>query len=113
MLPSAVAESKFPPRASFAQIWAFLQSVYSDAMSDSENGPRPRLSGAGWITILVLLALLGWAIWDAMGAWTAMRAVHMSVLGWVFLCAGAIVTFLLGGGLMALVFYSSRHDMDR
>jgi len=42
-----------------------------------------------------------------------MRAVHMSVLGWVFLCAGVIVTFLLGAGLMALVFYSSRHDMDR
>jgi hypothetical protein len=26
---------------------------------------------------------------------------------------GAVVTFLVGGGLMALVFYSSRHDMDR
>ncbi len=82
-------------------------------MSKSENGPQSRLSGAGWITILVLVVLLAWAIWYAAGAWAAMRAVHMSVLGWVFLCAGAIVTFLLGGGLMALVFYSSRHDMDR
>ena len=61
----------------------------------------------------MLVGLLGWAIWYAVGAWSAMRGVHMSVLGWVFLSAGAIVTFLLGGGLMALVFYSSRHDMDR
>jgi len=82
-------------------------------MRDSENKPGTRLSGAGWLTILVLLGLLGWAGWDAIGNWTAMRAVHMSVLGWVFLSAGVIVTFLLGAGLMALVFYSSRHDMDR
>jgi hypothetical protein len=82
-------------------------------MGKSENGPETRLSAAGWITIIVLVGLLGWAIWYAIGAWSAMRAVHMSVLGWVFLSAGAIVTFLLGGGLMALVFYSSRHDMDR
>jgi hypothetical protein len=26
---------------------------------------------------------------------------------------GVTVTFLVGAGLMALVFYSSRHDMDR
>jgi hypothetical protein len=26
---------------------------------------------------------------------------------------GVVVTIALGGGLMALVFYSSRHDMDR
>jgi hypothetical protein len=82
-------------------------------MRESENGPERRLSGAGWIAILVMLGLLAWAAWDAMGAWNAMRGVHMSVLGWVFLCAGVIVTFLLGGGLMALVFYSSRHDLDR
>ena len=82
-------------------------------MNDSKNAPGSGLSGAGWIAILVLLGLLGWAIWDAIGAWTAMHAVHMSILGWVFLCAGAIVTFLLGGGLMALVFYSSRNDLDR
>jgi hypothetical protein len=108
-----LAESKPPSQASFAQIWAFLQRVYNAAMGKSENGPEKQLSAAGWIAILVLVGLLGWAIWYAMDAWTAMRAVHMSVLGWVFLSAGAIVTFLLGGGLMALVFYSSRHDMDR
>ena len=113
MLPSASAESKFLPPASFAQIWAFLQPVYKGAMSNPENRPGSRLSLAGAITLLILLGLLAWAVYYAAIAWGAMRGVHMSVLGWVFLTAGAIVTTLLGGGLMALVFYSSRHDMDR
>jgi hypothetical protein len=82
-------------------------------MSEPENGAESRLSGAGWITILVLVVLLGWAIWYAIDAWSSMRAVQLSVLGWVFLVAGIVVTFLVGAGLMGLVFYSSRHDMDR
>ena len=82
-------------------------------MAETEKGPGSGLSVAGWVTIIVLVALLGWAIWYAIGAWQAMAGVHMSVLGWVFLAMGAVVTFLVGAGLMALVFYSSRHDMDR
>jgi hypothetical protein len=37
----------------------------------------------------------------------------MSVWGWTFMVLGVVVTTGLGAGLMALVFYSSRHDMDR
>jgi hypothetical protein len=37
----------------------------------------------------------------------------MSTLGWTFLVLAVLVTFGLGAGLMALVFYSSRHDLDR
>jgi hypothetical protein len=70
-------------------------------------------SPAAIITLVVLLGLLGWAAWYAVGAWNAMRGVAMSPLGWVFMVMGAVVTFLVGAGLMALVFYSSRHDMDR
>ncbi len=79
-------------------------------MDSSEKSP---LSPAGWIAIAVLLALLGWAGWYAWGAWDSMQGVHMSALGWTFLVLGAVVTFVVGAGLMALVFYSSRHDMDR
>jgi hypothetical protein len=81
------------------------------------NGPKNRkdspLSPAGWIAIAVMVALLGWAVWYSVNAFAAMRGVHMSVLGWVFLSLGAVVTFMVGAGLMGLVFYSSRHDMDR
>jgi hypothetical protein len=82
-------------------------------MNKAENGAKSPLSAAGGIAIAVLLLLLGWAVWYALGAWHAMGDVHMSTLGWVFLTLGAIVTFAVGAGLMALVFYSSRHDMDR
>jgi hypothetical protein len=37
----------------------------------------------------------------------------VSPLGWLFMALGVIVTTLVGGGLMALVFYSSRHDYDQ
>ena len=74
---------------------------------------KNRLTPAGWVTIIVLAALLGWALWYALQSWQAMAGVHMSGFGWTFLVLGAVVTFALGAGLMALVFYSSRHDMDR
>jgi hypothetical protein len=37
----------------------------------------------------------------------------MSAFGWFALIAGSLITVVIGAGLMALVFYSSRHDMDR
>ena len=82
-------------------------------MLQKKNSQDSPLSLAGWIAIIVLLALLAWAAWYAVQAWTQMRGVHMSTLGWVFLSLGIVVTFLVGAGLMGLVFYSSRHDMDR
>jgi hypothetical protein len=80
-------------------------------MDEDQRGTG--LSAFGVAAILVLLGLLGWAGWYALGAWNAMAGVKMSPLGWLFLVLGAVVTFLVGAGLMALVFYSSRHDMDR
>ena len=63
--------------------------------------------------LVVLLGLLAWAGWYAVGAWNAMSGVTISMAGWVFMVLGVVVTFLVGAGLMALVFYSSRHDYDR
>jgi len=82
-------------------------------MGTPENRKDTPLSAAGWIAILVLVGLLVWAVWYSVHAFAAMRSVHMSTLGWIFLVLGVVVTFLVGAGLMGLVFYSSRHDMDR
>ena len=71
------------------------------------------LSAFGILAILIMLGMLGWAGWYAVRSWNAMSGVKMSPLGWVFMAMGAIVTFLVGAGLMALIFYSSRHDIDR
>jgi len=80
--------------------------------ASDKNGNSP-LSVAGWIALAILLGLLIVSLWYAVQLWTAMSAVHMSGWGWLFLCLGILVTIGLGGGLMALVFYSSRHDMDQ
>ncbi|HWM60772.1 MAG TPA: hypothetical protein VNN98_01405 [Rhizomicrobium sp.] len=78
-----------------------------------ENNGKPPLSAAGWITLGVLLGFFGVSLWYAVKVWSAMAGVAMSGWGWTFLGLGIVVTIGLGAGLMALVFYSSRHDMDR
>jgi hypothetical protein len=72
-----------------------------------------RLSIAGWITLAVLLGFFFASLWYAVQAWTAMSGVQLSGWGWTFLILGVVVTTGLGAGLMALVFYSSRHNMDQ
>jgi hypothetical protein len=68
---------------------------------------------AGAIAVIILLGFLGWAGWYGVHAWGTMGDVRLSTAGWVFLCMAVVFTSGLGAGLMALVFYSSRHDMDR
>jgi hypothetical protein len=36
----------------------------------------------------------------------------MPAMGWFFMIVGGIVTLAVGGGLMALIFYSSRKGRD-
>ena len=78
-----------------------------------DNHKEKPLSAAGWITLAVLLGFFFVSLWYAVKVWTAMSGVHMSGWGWTFLGLGIVVTIGLGAGLMALVFYSSRHDMDQ
>jgi len=74
---------------------------------------KPPLSAAGWLALAILLGFLLVSLWYAVKVWTSMSGVHMSGWGWTFLILGVVVTTALGAGLMALVFYSSRHDMDQ
>ena len=78
-----------------------------------EDTPSSRLGPGGWIALGVLFLFLCWAGWYAVHVWRGLAGVEMSPLGWTFMILGAVVTLLVGGGLMALVFYSSRHDYDR
>jgi hypothetical protein len=72
-----------------------------------------RLGAGGWLILAALAALLIGAILYAIHTWNAMEGTSVSTLGWVFMALGVIVTMLVGGGLMALVFYSSRKNYDR
>jgi hypothetical protein len=72
-----------------------------------------RLGPGGWFAIVVLLGFLVAALAYAIHAWNALNGVGISPAGWIFMSLGILFTLLVGGGLMALVFYSSRNDYDR
>jgi hypothetical protein len=57
------------------------------------------------------LALLG-AVAYFIDAWSTVGGAHITALGWIALVGGAVVTLLVGGGLMALSFYSARRGYD-
>jgi hypothetical protein len=59
-----------------------------------------------------LLALLALAAMAAIAIWTGMADTTLGVHGWIALGLGVFFTLAIGGGLMALVFYSSRHGYD-
>lgn len=82
-------------------------------MSDNDNQDRAHLSRGGWLALVVLLGFLAVSIWYAVYSWGAIGETHMSTFGWVALVAGSLITVAVGGGLMALIFYSSRNDYDR
>ena len=81
--------------------------------SASDKDGKSPLSAAGWIALAILFGLLLVSLWYAVQVGSAMSGVQMSGWGWTFLIAGIVVTVGLGAGLMALVFYSSRHGMDQ
>ena len=64
-----------------------------------------------WLAIAGLLGLLGVALWVAYRQWTL---VDVDVPGWAWAVIGLAValSLLVGGGLMALIFYSSRKGYD-
>ena len=82
-------------------------------MTEPEPAKSTRMTAAGWIALAVLVIFLVISLWYAAWAWGQMADVHMSTAGWVFLVLGIVVTTLVGGGLMGLVFYSSRKNYDR
>ena len=90
-----------------------LLACYIDVMSENPKPPGDRTSIAGWVGIIVLLGFLAAAIAYAVHAWNAMSGVSISPLGWLFMALGVFFTIAVGGGLMGLVFYSSRHDYDQ
>lgn len=74
---------------------------------------KQKIGPAGWIAIVVLGVFLVVSVVYAVDAWDSLGAVSMSGAGWLFLVLGVVFTVAVGGGLMWLVFYSSRHDYDR
>jgi len=77
-----------------------------------EETRSSRLGPWGWVAIAAMVALLAAAIWYSIHAWRELPGGGISATGWVFLVLGALVTTVVGAGLMLLLFYSSRKGRD-
>src|SRR5262245_13864127 len=64
------------------------------------------------LVITVLLAILAGAVFVGHYGWLSAGDVTMPAWGWLMMGLGIFFTLLVGGGLMALVFYSSRAGFD-
>ena len=59
-----------------------------------------------------LLALLAFSVWFAATALVRLGGEPIPLYGYVAIIGGVVFSLLVGGGLMALVFYSNRHGYD-
>ena len=67
----------------------------------------------GTIALVVpLLAILVAAGWFAASAWVSVEGPPMPAIGYLAMALGVVFSLIVGCGLMALLFYSSRHGYD-
>ena len=78
----------------------------------AQTGKTARIGPAGWVAIVVLFGSLAAAVAYAVHGWNRIGTVGIPLTGWLFLVAGIVVTVIVGAGLMALLFYSSRKGKD-
>ena len=64
------------------------------------------------IVVLVLVGALLVSAATAYWAWREVGEVEIGTHGWIALGLGAVLTFLVGAGLMALMFFSARRGYD-
>jgi flagellar basal body-associated protein FliL len=89
----------------------FEEQTMTNSGNNDSSTPR-RGSLGSWIIVIVLIALLlatavlayrGWMLGD----------VDMPASGYIALALGVVFSVVIGVGLMALLFYSSRKGYDR
>jgi hypothetical protein len=67
----------------------------------------------GWIAIFVLCLLLAAVLYGVYEGWTAHSGgIELPDWGYALLGVGIIFGLVIGSGLMALAFYSSRRGYD-
>jgi hypothetical protein len=62
--------------------------------------------------IVPLVGLLAASIWFAVYSWSAVEGPPIPTEGYVAMALGIVFSLVVGIGLMALVFYSSRRGYD-
>jgi hypothetical protein len=85
-------------------------AAYLLAMAEAPNN-KLRVASAV-LLFAALFAMLIAAGWHAVGAWTSIGGAPMPRAGYVAMILGVVFSLVIGCGLMALLFYSSRHGYD-
>ncbi len=70
------------------------------------------MMGMARLGVIILLVLLTAALWFAYDGWTLLGAADLPAAIWLAMAGGIVFSLVIGAGLMALVFYSSRHGYD-
>jgi hypothetical protein len=65
-----------------------------------------------FLVAVPLFTLLALSVWFAAVALGRLGGDEIPFYGYVAIAGGVLFSLLVGGGLMALVFYSSRHGYD-
>jgi hypothetical protein len=65
-----------------------------------------------FLIVAPLFAILVAALWFAASLWMSVEAPAIPATGYVAMALGIVFSLLVGCGLMALVFFSSRHGYD-
>ena len=65
-----------------------------------------------FVVIGILFAFLAGAIYVGHYGWVSAGDVTMPAWGWLMMGLGIFFTLVIGGGLMILIFYSSRAGYD-
>jgi len=76
------------------------------------NGPIGWRNRSTWISVAVGIGVVAAALAVFASLWSQIGDVEISTGGWVAMGFGVVVALGLGMGLMALIFYSSRHGYD-
>ena len=112
---------------------AIEEEANSSELAQATAGPSPEFlrlllrgcfgrpsTGSNWhyiqrMRILIIIALFGLlvlSLWFAGTAWQRLGGDPIPLYGWIAIVGGVFFSLLIGGGLMGLVFYSSRHGYD-
>jgi hypothetical protein len=76
------------------------------------NHAPARLGIGSWIILVVLLTLLAGTGFVVYVGWTLEDTIEVSAAGYVAMAFGVLFSMVVGCGLMALIFYSSRSGYD-
>jgi hypothetical protein len=72
----------------------------------------PYMNPMRTLLVLGLFGILVLAVWFAASAWSHFGGEAIPLYGYVAIAGGVIFSLAVGGGLMALVFYSNSHGYD-